>query len=306
MKKTILITTAALFSLVACKSSKHPGYEEISGSYFKVDKKGDESKTLNKGDVVFMSHTMTTEKDSLLFNYKTMLRPGQPYAMRLDLPKYKGDMFEMILKMHPGDSASFMLRIDSMFQRYYHQPIPKFLDSTGFIVYHVRIDSVYSSQKVDEIEKKQKAAQAAFMEKAKTSEDSLMKKYLADNKITEKPTATGLYIIIKQKGKGEKVKKGDNAEVNYKGMLTNGQVFDASEKHDKAFSFPVGMQQVIPAWDEALQTMTVGTKALIISPSALAYGPNGSGPIPPYSPLVFEIEVVKINPPQQNPAQAQK
>ncbi|HKC68944.1 MAG TPA: hypothetical protein VKG26_11990, partial [Bacteroidia bacterium] len=81
MKKTILISTAALFSLVACKSSKHPGYEEVAGgSYFKTDKKGDESKTLNKGDVVFMSHTMTTEKDSLLFNYKTMLRPGQPYA----------------------------------------------------------------------------------------------------------------------------------------------------------------------------------------------------------------------------------
>ncbi len=299
MKKTILLTAAVILSLAACKNSKYPGYEEVSGSYFKLDKKGDESKTLNKGDVVFMSHTMTTEKDSLLFNYKTMLRGGQPYAMRLDAPKYKGDMFEMILKMHPGDSASFMLRIDSMFQRYYHQPVPKFLDSTGFIVYHVRIDSVYSSQKVEEIEKKQKAAQESFMEKAKTAEDSLLKKYLADNKITEKPTATGLYIVVKQKGKGAKVQKGDNAEVNYKGMLTNGQVFDESAKHDKAFSFGVGMQQVIPAWDEALQTMNVGSKALIVCPSSLGYGPSGSGPIPPYAPLVFEIEVVKVNPAQK-------
>ena len=154
MKKTILITAAALFSLAACKNSKFPGYEEISGSYYKLDKAGKGTQSLNKGDVVFMSHIMTNEKDSVLFTYKTMLRPGQPYAMRLDVPKYKGDMFEMIAKMHDGDSASFMLRIDSMFQKYYHQPVPKFLDSTGYIVYHVRIDSVYSSAKVDEIEKK--------------------------------------------------------------------------------------------------------------------------------------------------------
>ena len=299
MKKTILITAAALFSLAACKNSKFPGYEEISGSYYKLDKAGKGTQSLNKGDVVFMSHIMTNEKDSVLFTYKTMLRPGQPYAMRLDVPKYKGDMYEMIAKMHDGDSASFMLRIDSMFQKYYHQPVPKFLDSTGYIVYHVRIDSVYSSAKVDEIEKKNKAAQEAYLEKAKTAEDSLLKKYLVDNKITEKPTATGLYIVIKQKGKGPKVQKGDNAEVNYKGMLTNGQVFDASEKHDKAFSFGVGMQQVIPAWDEALQTMNVGTKALIVTPSSLAYGPSGSGPIPPYAPLVFEIEVVKVTPAQK-------
>ena len=299
MKKTILVTAAALLSLVACKNSKYPGYEEVSGSYFKVDKKGDESKTLNKGDVVFMTHTMTNEKDSLLFDYKTMLRPGQPYAMRIAAPAYKGDMFDMMLKMHQGDSASFMLRIDSMFHKYYHQPIPKFLDSTGYIVYHVRIDSVYSSEKVDQIEKKNKAAQAAFLEKAKTSEDSLLNKYLTDNKITQKPTESGLYIIIKEKGKGEKVKRGDNAEVKYTGMLTNGQVFDASDKHEKAFSFNVGQQQVIQAWDEALQEMSVGTKALIVTPSSLAYGPSGSGPIPPYSPLVFEIEVVKINPAQK-------
>ena len=304
MKKTILVTAAAILSLTACKNSKFSGYEEITGSYFKLDKKGDESKILNKGDVVFMSHTMTNEKDSLLFSYKTMLRPGQPYAMRLDLPKYKGDMFEMMLKMHDKDSASFMLRIDSMFHKYYHQPIPKFLDSTGYIVYHVRIDSVYSSAKVDEIEKKNKATQEAFLEKAKTAEDSLLKKYITDNKITEKPTASGLYIIIKEKGKGTKVKAGDNTEVKYKGMLTNGQVFDESAKHgDKPFSFSVGMKQVIPAWDEALLTMSVGTKALIVCPSSIGYGPSGSGPIPPYAPLIFEIEVMKINPPQQTPAQ---
>jgi len=305
MKKTILFTAAAILSLVACKNnSKFPGYEETSGAYFKMEKAGKDSKAINKGDVVFMRYDILTDKDSMLFNYKTMSQPGRPLAVRIGESAYKGDMFEMMLKMHEGDSVSFAIRVDSIFKKSYHQPIPKYLDSTGYIVYHIKVDSVYSSQKVEDIEKKQKAAQEAYLEKAKNAEDSLIKKYLSDNKITEKPTESGLYIIVKEKGKGAKVKKGDNTQVNYKGMFTNGQVFDASDKHEQAFSFNVGQQQVIPAWDEALQTMSVGSKALIIAPSSLAYGPNGNQGIPPYSPLVFEIEVVKINAAQ--PAAAQK
>ena len=297
MKKTILISTALITALVSCKTgnSKFPGFEQTeTGAYFKMEMNGDGKTALNKGDVIFIHHTMCTDKDSVLYDYKKMSTPGQPYAMRLAPPAYKGDMFEMMYKMHVGDSASFAMRVDSMFERYYKQPIPKFLDPKGFIVYHVKIDSLYSSAKVDDIEKKNKAMQEAYMEKARSSEDSLTNKYLTDNKITVKPTESGLYIVVKTKGKGAKIKQGDNVEVSYKGMLTNGSVFDASEKHEKAFVFPVGTKQVIPAWDEAILTMTVGTKALLVSPSKLAYGPQGSGPIPPFSPLVFEIEVIGI------------
>ncbi len=304
MKKTILFLSIVVLA-VSCKdNSKFPGYDATeTGAYFKMEKAGDEKSTINKGDVIFMHHTMTTDKDSVIYDYKTMTRPGQPYAMRLAPPAYKGDMFEMIYKLHLGDSASFCLRIDSMFERYYHQPIPKFLDPKGFIIYHVKIDSIYSSAKVDEIEKKNKAMQEAYMAKASVAEDSLMNKYLTDNKITAKPTESGLYIIVKEKGKGAKVKLGDNVEMKYKGMLTNGQVFDASDKHEEAFVFPVGMQKVIPAWDEAILTMTVGSKATLICPSKMGYGANGSGPIPPFSPLVFEMEVISIKPAQQGPPQ---
>jgi len=297
MKKSILLL-AVVVSAVSCKNnSKFPGYDETeTGAYFKMEKAGDEkAAAITKGDVVFMRHIMATDKDSVLYDYKTMSQPGQPYAMRLSPAVYKGDMFEMMYKLRVGDSASFALRVDSMFERYYKQPIPKFLDPKGFIIYHVKIDSMYSSAKVDEIEKKNREMQEAYMMKAEAAEDSLLNKYLADNKITVKPTETGLYVIIKQKGKGPKINKGDNVEVKYTGMLTSGEVFDASDKHDgQPFVFPAGMQQVIPAWDEAVLTMTVGTKATLICPSKMGYGPRGSGPIPPFAPLVFELEVVSI------------
>lgn len=286
---------------VSCKdNSRFPGYEQLeNGTYFKMEKEGDGKTPIKEGDVVFIHYTMTNERDSVIYDYKTMSRPGQPYAMRLSPPAYKGDMFEMLYKMKVGDSASFALRVDSMFDKYYKQPVPNFLDPKGYLVYHLMVDSLIGSAKVDSIEKQQRAMQEAYMENARTSEDSLIQKYLADNNIKVKPTESGLYIVIKEKGKGPKVKKGDNVEVNYKGMLTSGQVFDASDKHEQAFVFPVGMQQVIPAWDEALENMTVGTKATLICPSNLCYGPGGSGPIPPYAPLVFEIDVLSIKAAQQ-------
>jgi FKBP-type peptidyl-prolyl cis-trans isomerase FkpA len=295
MKKQLILIATCIVALVSCKDSKFPGYEETgTGSYFKMEKAGDGKTAINKGDVIFIHHIMTTDKDSVLYDYKTMSRPGQPYAMRLAPSVYKGDMFEMMYKMHVGDSASFAMRIDSMFKKYYKQAIPKFLDSAGYIIYHVKVDSLYTSAKVDEIEKKQREMQEAFIEKARTSEDSLIQKYLSDNKVTVKPTATGLYIVVKEKGKGAAVKQGDNVEVNYKGMFTDGRIFDASDRHDQAFAFQAGTGQVIPAWDEALLTMNVGTKALLVVPSKLAYGPQGNQGIPPFSPLVFEIDVVGI------------
>jgi FKBP-type peptidyl-prolyl cis-trans isomerase len=294
--KRIILATAILAGAASCKNDdKFPGYEKAeSGAYFRLDKSGDGKQAINDSDVIFIRHIMTTDKDSIIYNYKTMAQPGQPYAMRLAPSVYKGDMFEMMRKMKVGDSASFALRIDSMFKKYYHQPIPKFLDSTGYIIYHVKVDSLYANAKVKEIEKKQQEAQAAYLEKAKTSEDSLIKKYLADNKINVQPTASGLYIVVKKKGTGPKIQKGDKVEVNYKGMLTDGRVFDASDKHDQAFVVTAGVQQVIPAWDEALLSVNSGSSILLVCPSKLGYGPNGSGPIPPYAPLVFEMDVLGI------------
>ncbi len=296
MKKIILALAVVVLAASCKNNSKFPGYDETeTGAYFKVDQPGDGKTAINPGDVVFIHHTMTTEKDSLLYDYKTMgQQQGGPFAMRLAPPVYKGDMFEMIYKLKVGDSASFALRVDSMFEKYYKKPIPKFLDPKGFIVYHLKIDSAYSSAKVEEIEKKNRAMQEAYFEKARVAEDSILNKYLADNKITVKPTASGLYVVIKQKGKGAVVKEGDNVEMKYNGTLTNGEVFDASDRHQEAFVFRVGEHRVVPGWEEGITGMPVGTKAILILPSKLGWGPQGQGPIPPFAPTIFDIEVVGI------------
>ena len=76
----------------------------------------------------------------------------------------------------------------------------------------------------------------------------------------------------------------------------NGNKFDSSIENGKPIEFPVGQGMVIKGWDEAFTTLTKGTKATVIIPSALGYGPSavGNGAIPAFSTLVFDVEFVNI------------
>ena len=81
--------------------------------------------------------------------------------------------------------------------------------------------------------------------------------------------------------------------MNYEGRLIDGTVFDASSKHG---SDPSTFQadQVIRGWTEALTMMPVGSKWRLFIPSELAYGERAVGQIPPYSTLIFDVELVGI------------
>lgn len=96
-------------------------------------------------------------------------------------------------------------------------------------------------------------------------------------------------------GTGPAAKPGDRLTVNYTGQFENGTVFDTSV--GKApFSFTLGAGQVIAGWDQGLVGAQAGTKRVLVIPSSLGYGPNDYGPIPGNSTLVFEVEVVSVEP----------
>ena len=109
-------------------------------------------------------------------------------------------------------------------------------------------------------------------------------------------TQSGLSYFIKNKGTGNKAKKGDLVSVHYRGMLLNGSVFDSSFERDQPIEFTLGMGQVIPGWDEGISLLKEGESAKLVIPSKLAYGEIGAGNglIPPDSVLVFEVELIEI------------
>ena len=102
-----------------------------------------------------------------------------------------------------------------------------------------------------------------------------------------------LYIKDLTVGTGPAVAKGDAITVTYTGFLANGTEFD-SDVGRPLFGFTVGANQVIRGWDEGFVGIHVGGQRLLVIGSALAYGPDGRGPIPPNSTLVFTVQVAAL------------
>ena len=105
-------------------------------------------------------------------------------------------------------------------------------------------------------------------------------------------TASGLQYKVITMGTGEKPQKTDRVKVDYEGRLMDGTVFDSSYKRGKPATFPVG--QVIAGWTEALCMMPVGSKWEVYVPQELGYGDREQQKIPPFSCLVFTVELHEI------------
>lgn len=109
-------------------------------------------------------------------------------------------------------------------------------------------------------------------------------------------TASGLkYMLVQKNPAGKLPVKGKEVKVNYTGFYTNGKVFDSSISRGEPLPFTLGVGQVIAGWDEGISLLHVGEKARLIIPYSLAYGIEGSGPIPPMTDLIFDVELVSAD-----------
>ncbi len=156
-------------------------------------------------------------------------------------------------------------------------------------------DSQVSEQDLNEAfavvsKKLQEQEQAQAKEKAAEGEA-----FLAKNAERAEVTVTesGLQYEVLTDAEGEKPTAASTVRTHYHGTFINGEVFDSSVDRGQPAEFPVG--GVIAGWTEALQLMSVGAKWRLYIPYNLAYGERGShGAIPPYSALVFDVELLDI------------
>ena len=142
--------------------------------------------------------------------------------------------------------------------------------------------------------------QAAFEKAMQKQSTELQEKeiaFLAENAAREGviSTESGLQYEIITEGDGPKPAANDIVRVHYEGALTDGTVFDSSYKLEQPEEIPLDM--VISGWAEGIQLMSIGSKYRLYIPSSLAYGERGAGQIiPPYSTLVFTVELFGIVP----------
>lgn len=288
MKKTIskialmLLAVAFAFNFAACSKYKGFKQDKESGIYYKFYVINKDSVQAQTGDVVSLFYQLSL-KDSVLV-------PSMPIQEMIQESLYKGDVYSALRMMHVGDSATFILDADTFF--HYMGGTNPFDEKELYFTF--KMTKLMPKAEVEAMMEEQEAQYQVMIEQAKAAEDSITTQYIADNKIKVAPTASGLYYIQKVAGKGAQAENGKKVSVHYTGRLLDGTVFDSSIERGEPIEFVLGEGRVIPGWEEGIAKMKEGGKATLLIPSNLAYGERGNQVIPPCSPLVFDVELVKV------------
>jgi FKBP-type peptidyl-prolyl cis-trans isomerase len=311
MKKRLIFLALAAITLASCNGGFTKG---DSGMLYKIidDKSGP---SIKEGDFISFNFIVKTDADSVL---QSSYEKGQP--QRLFMPKIqgKGNIMAPFTTFSEGDSAIIKVNIDTMSKGH---PRPKELKGK-YLVYIVKIDKVIAKGNLSDqvFQGRVQAYAKSLSDVAKNKEPIDIKKYIDDNKLKVTTTASGLNYVITTPGTGPLPAVGDTVVVNYTGRYLNGKAFETSVKADaikyklpispmnpyKPIRFPVGVQGMIQGWNEGFLLFNKGTKATMVIPSKLAYGEQGTQMMAPYTPLVFDVELVDIvhpNPNAPKPAQ---
>jgi len=299
MKKSIIAVAAMALMMVgtmsACaEKNPYPGYEKNqNGLYYQFF-------TQNEGELPQIGDLIEL-KICCMINDTTPLIPNTQNMMKLQEPAFPGDLNEGLAMMHKGDSASFIVNTDSTFKYLFMQPtLPEEFKSTDVMRFEVKVvdfmpEKVYAQNFANDVKNRneQRAIQLQndFAEESATAARDLAK-YLAKNNIVAEPTESGLYYVVTEPGNGEKPEVGKPVTMHYTGKLIDGTVFDSSVERNQPFQFVLGVGQVIPGWDEGVQLMTKGEKGMLYIPYYLGYGERDMGEIPPFSNLIFEVELI--------------
>ncbi|WP_234736915.1 FKBP-type peptidyl-prolyl cis-trans isomerase [Tellurirhabdus bombi] len=230
-----------------------------------VPKVGDQVQFLyvkSRLDGVVVDSSVTTTPGTIISNDYFYYRTGganQPYPIGL---------YEGLLMLKEGERATLLMPFNLQNQNQGNLLLPAFSPAR----YDVRVINV-------------------------RTEDEQINDYVTAQKLTNvEKTSTGLRVAMtKTYPDSAQVKTGQTVYVKYTGRLLNGTQFDSNTAG--TYSFKVGEGQVIKAWEEAIVKMKEGEKAIWVLPSAIGYGEvgssNGPVPIPTYSPLAFDVEVVR-------------
>lgn len=297
---TILVAGAAL--LGACNNSDMPGFKKTdNGLYYRIDKANPEGQQVKEGDVIVGEMTIRFDSTVIFSNM------GKADRIAQATPNWEIKIGEGLTMLHLGESATFAMDADSaaLYVNPSQMP-PTYEPGKGQkLYYEISVQDIVTKSEIET----EMANYDEAMAKRQASEADDIAAYVKENNITVKPTNEGLYIIIKKRGNGSKVVVGSQVKVNYTGRLLDGTIFDSSVESDartgniytpqrpyEPIELVAGKHMVIEGWEQGLLGQTAGTQMQLIIPSALAYGPKRAGKlILPYSPLVFDMEIVSVN-----------
>lgn len=270
MKGALFFLRVFLLSLLpwmmACRQddqSRENKYRENSrGLHYRVIKDRQGS-TPARGDVVILGILMKTDDLEILNTFYNR----EDYYIKTGEPLFKADIAGILNRFSNGDSIHMFELAKDLYSGQPPHPIEP--DDTVSII--LKIKSFYS-------------------------EKLLINNYVdSADYIKNQTTKNGAFIGYKKKGTGPEIHFGDSVVVDFEGRLFNGTIFNTTQNKKRPFGFVIGKKRVVQGWEEGILKLKKGDHVELIVPSRLGYGADGAPPaIPPYSPLVYEIEVKKV------------
>jgi FKBP-type peptidyl-prolyl cis-trans isomerase len=295
MKISIFILMVTIFPLLnSCgKLTRYPGFKKGShGIYYQLHTIGDEDSLRAKaGDYITAKLTYLTMNDSVFFKGTRKFQVINPV--------YEGAIDECFTMLSPDESATFIIRADNFFNVTLQSPLPRFIRPGNS--FKVKVEMIEIQSEADYM--REKEAFLSWIEDFRDYEKVILKQFIAEEKLDVSPLPSGIFYLNLKEGTGKKIAPGDTVVVNYEGRFLNGKFFDSTVRRNEPFQFVYGTEwQVIEGMEKAIGIMREGEKALFILPSELAFGNRGSSSslIPPFTSLIFEVEILKVSSPLKN------
>lgn len=297
-KISMFIMLAVVF--VSCQQSFEKGEE---GLEYKIISSGKGAKVEN-GDYLEMHIARfyrTGRTDSAIHDTRNTM----PATEVFDTNALPRPFYNIIKKMQVGDSVVIRILSDSMFKS---DPagMPPFIKKGHFLITTIKLLNAFKSEAQADSSRQVAMTKALEIQNKKDQEqvkvdEEKLQDYFKKNNIKVKKSPLGMYVEVQQEGTGQLLDTSNIAEVNYTGRTLEGKVFDSNT--DPSFNHPEPLYVnltndpslgggVITGWKDGLLMMKKGAKGRFFIPSNLGYGSRGAGnDIPPYSVLIFDIEV---------------
>lgn len=285
MRVLIWVSIAAGFLAYSCKEKKDIGNTTPNGLKYRFIEKGDGRKP-RLGDIMRMHLVYRDPKGKVLYDSKEL---GDAFVLQLTPPTFSGGLEEGFALMGEGDSAVFTVSADSVFDKMFRQVMPPSVQKGDFLSFEVRMKQVLRQ---DEFENEKKLTGT----KRKSEEDTKIDLFLLQNNIEAKTVEEGVWFVALRAGKGRKPSPGDSVYVNYTGSFLDGTSFDGTGGTIPPLGYVLGDGGHLEAWEKSISGMSEGGLVRLVLRSDKAYGEAGFGPVPPNTPVSYDIELLKVVP----------
>lgn len=287
--------------MVANAQNEAPFSIGDGGLMYRFERSNPAAQSVWRGDVLVGELTLVFEGDTLMSN------AGDPQRIiQVGERSFGGDLSDGLVMMHRGDRAVFGISADEIAKYLDEKQMPaKYKKGAGMrFFYTVQVDDIITPTDLAT----EQELHLAELSQRKAEEPALIERYLNEHHADWTQTKEGVYVLVRQAGKGKAVKKGRKVKADFVCRTLDGQLFDTSNgdvaraggirTEGRVFEplcYTVGDLALIEGWGNGIEGQKAGSQLTLVIPSSMAYGAQeGTGLLPPYTPIVIDITLLEV------------